>query len=232
MTELRAPVAQRLAAVRSRIEAACTAVRRDPRDVTIVAVTKGFGPQAVEAALHAGLADIGENYYQEAAAKFARIAWVAGARKHFIGRLQRNKAAKIARMFDVVQTVDDLETAALLDRAAAERDAVLDVLVQVNVAADDRQGVAPEQLAQFARSLAARPHLRVRGLMAMGPASQQSTARAFERAQQCFVQLRDALGGADILSMGMSDDLESALAHGATMLRIGSALFGPRPALR
>jgi pyridoxal phosphate enzyme (YggS family) len=218
-----------LRAVRSRIGTALAGAR-EPGDVAILAVTKGFGSEAIEAALAAGLRDIGENYYQEAAEKFKAVAWPAGARKHFIGRVQRNKARRIAALFDVVQTVDDLEVAASLDRGAGASHKTLDVLVQLNVAGDERQGVAPDLLADFARELAAFRNLRVRGLMAMGPADQRFAEDAFARAHASLERLSALVPNATVLSMGMSDDMEVALAHGSTMLRLGSALFGPRPA--
>lgn len=217
-----------LQAVRSRIAAALTD-GRDPNDIRIVAVTKGFGAGAIEAALEAGLAEVGENYYQEAAEKFRSVAWPSGVTRHFIGRVQRNKARRIAALFDVVQTVDDLEVAHSLDRGAAAAHKALDVLVQVNVAGDERQGVPPDLLLDFVRTLLEHRHLRVRGLMAMGPPDVRVTEEAFARAAASLERLRSLVANATVLSMGMSDDMELALAHGATMLRLGSALFGPRP---
>lgn len=229
MMERPATVAAALASVRHRIERACAATGRDPSGVTLVAVTKGFGPEAIESAFAAGLSDIGENYYQEAAAKFRAIRWPPGARRHFIGRIQRNKARRIAADFDLVQTVDDLEIASALDRGAAHAAKSLEVLVQVNVAGDQRQGVPPDLLSDFVRALAERRSLRVRGLMAMGPNDPAAAAEAFARAAQSFERLRAEVSSASILSMGMSDDMDLALAHGSTMLRVGSAIFGPRP---
>lgn len=217
-----------LQAVRSRVASALTD-GRDPNDIRIVAVTKGFGPGAIEAALEAGLAEVGENYYQEAAEKFRSVAWSSGVTRHFIGRVQRNKARRIAALFDVVQTVDDLEVAHSLDRGAAAAHKALDVLVQVNVAGDERQGVPPDLLLDFVRTLLEHRHLRVRGLMAMGPPDVRVTGEAFARAAASLERLRSLVANATVLSMGMSDDMELALAHGATMLRLGSALFGPRP---
>jgi pyridoxal phosphate enzyme (YggS family) len=217
-----------LAAVRARIDAACKHAGRDPSDVAVLAVTKGFPETAVEAALDAGLEDIGENYYQEADAKFRLVRWPAGARRHFIGRLQRNKARRIAGLFDVVQTLDDLEIAGALDRAAAAAGKMLDVLVQVNITGDERQGVAPDLVGDFVKLLSNRPHLRVRGMMAMGPKERDKAEDAFARAAACFERMRSAHPRATILSMGMSDDLELAVAFGSTMLRLGTALFGPR----
>jgi PLP dependent protein len=224
--------AQTLAAVRARISAACEAAGRNSKDITIVAVTKGFGSVEIESALAAGLLDIGENYYQEAADKFAHIVWPCGARRHFIGGVQRNKARRIAALFDMVQTLDKMETAKVLSGGAQDAGTVLDVLLQVNVAGDLRKGVAPDVVPDFALEVAKQPHLRVCGLMAMGPLNRKSTAAAFGRAARCFEQLRNRVPSATILSMGMSDDMDIALAHGSTMLRLGSALFGSRPRQR
>ena len=216
--------------VRSRIERACTASARNPRDITILAVTKGFGADAIEAALAANLTNIGENYYQEAADKFAAISWPIGSVRHFVGRVQRNKARRIAALFDVVQTVDDLAVARALDEGAAAAHKTLNVLVQMNAAGDLRQGVAPHAFADFVSVLGACKNLRVRGLMVIGPSDCKETSAAFERARVRFEQLRSASQGFDTLSMGMSDDLELAIVAGSTMLRIGTALFGARPA--
>src|SRR5207253_5344079 len=138
--------------------------------VGVLAVTKGFGPEAIEAALAVGLKDIGENYLQEAQAKFAAAAWSGRpAKRHFIGHVQSNKARRIAALFDMVQTVDDLEVAAKLDDGARESGKVLDVLLQVNVAGDGRAGIAPKACEAFAQRLAAFGRLRLRGVMAVGP---------------------------------------------------------------
>ncbi len=215
--------------MRSRIAAACAASGNDPRGVSVLAVTKGFGAAAPEAAIAAGLTDIGENYYQEAADKFALVSWPKGVARHFIGRVQRNKARRIAATFDVVQTVADLAVASALDDGAATEGKTLNVLVQLNVANDERQGIAPGDLADFVTALRAREHLRVRGLMIVGPRDPALTATAFSRAAACFAELRLVNPEFDTLSMGMSDDLELAVAAGSTMLRIGTALFGARP---
>ena len=222
-------VARALAALRERIRQALVPSGRDPSTVRIVAVTKRFGPDAVGAAIAAGLTDVGENYYQEAAGKYERVVWPASVRRHFIGRLQRNKAGRIAALFDVVQTVDDLAGADALDDAAAKAGKRLDVLVQVNAAGDLRQGIATADLPGLVARMRERPHLRLRGLMAMGPTDRDRSAAAFARARACFDELRGADASFDVLSMGMTDDLEQACAAGSTMLRIGTALFGARP---
>jgi pyridoxal phosphate enzyme (YggS family) len=217
-----------LSSVRERIQAACLTSNRNPNDVTILAVTKGFGAQAISGAIAAGLCDIGENYFQEAVEKFAHVTWPAKVRRHFIGRVQRNKARRIAAAFDVVQTVDDPRAARALDEGAAAANKLLDVLIQVNVSGDERQGIAPEWVAEFFRELKTLPNLRARGLMVIGPHDRALAQQAFERAEAVFKSLRAASSGIDTLSMGMSDDLDVAVAAGSTMVRIGTALFGMR----
>ena len=228
-------VALALGELRDRIERACAQTGRDAAGIRILAVTKGFGSEAIEAAIAANIADIGENYFQEAQAKFARVAWPTpnGApsrvRRHFIGRVQSNKARKIAGLFDVVQTVGDARIAAALDRGAAEAGKSLDVLIQVNVADDDRNGVPAAQSAELAREITQLPALHLRGVMAVGPLDPARARPAFEAAAAVYRTLAAEYASIDTLSMGMTGDLEVAIAAGTTMLRIGTALFGPRP---
>ncbi len=226
-------MAERLQAVRARIERACARAGRKPADITILAVTKGFGPEAIAAALETSIADIGENYFQEAQAKFARVAWPSSpVRRHFIGKIQRNKARRIAGLFDVVQTVDDPDIAALLDAGASGAGKTLDVLMQLNVAADDRNGVAPQRCAELAERIDKLESLRLRGVMAVGPLNAAAAQPAFARAAAAFRDLAARRPQVDVLSLGMSGDLEDAVAAGATLVRLGTALFGPRPDLR
>jgi pyridoxal phosphate enzyme (YggS family) len=226
-------VALALDALRERIERACAQAGRDAAEIRILAVTKGFGPEAIEAAIAANIADIGENYFQEAQAKFARVAWPATRetplRRHFIGRVQSNKARKIASLFDVVQTVDDERIAAALDRGAAHAGKCLDVLIQLNVADDDRNGVPVAASGALAREIAGLPALRLRGVMAVGPLDQARARPAFDKATAAYRVMAAEYADIDTLSMGMTGDLEVAIAAGTTMLRIGTALFGPRP---
>ena len=224
-------IARRLEEARGRIAAACAAAGRQADDVGILAVTKGFGPEAIEAALQVGLSDVGENYLREAQAKFAAAAWPSRqVKRHFIGHVQRNKARRIGALFDVVQTVDDLEAAALLERGAQEDGKVLDVMLQVNVTGDSRAGIAPADCAAFARALAVRAGLRLRGVMAVGPADPTGSRAAFERAAEALRAVRAVDAQAQVLSVGMTGDLEAAIAAGSTMVRLGTALFGARPA--
>jgi len=226
-------VALALDVLRERIERACAQAGRDAAEIRILAVTKGFGPEAIEAAIAANIADIGENYLQEAQAKFARVAWPATSdalvRRHFIGKVQSNKARKIASLFDVVQTVDDAHIALALDRGATHAGKPLDVLIQVNVADDDRNGVPVAASGALAREITKLPALRLRGVMAVGPLDQTRARPAFDKAAAAYRAIAAEHADIDTLSMGMTADLEVAIAAGTTMLRIGTALFGPRP---
>lgn len=213
-----AAVVDRLAGVRQRI----TAAGVDPARITIVAVTKGFGVEAVRAAAAAGLTDLGENYAPELLAKAPEAATLdPPPRWHFIGRLQRNKVRKLAATVALWQSIDRVE----LGEELARRAPGARVLVQVNAAGEPAKGgCEPAQTAQIVETLG-RLGLVVEGLMAVAPAgSRDGAARAFDlvRGQA------DALGLARC-SMGMSDDYVEAVRAGATMLRLGRALFGPRP---
>jgi hypothetical protein len=195
-----------------------------PSHVTIVAVTKTQPASVLEEAIAAGVSDVGENYLQEARAKFA----AAGGRaftKHFIGHVQSNKAKAIVETFDVVQSVDRIEAGLALAKAAAAAGKRLPVLVQLNISPGERFGVRPEDAPELARALRREESLAVDGVMAIGPlgASPTETARAFELAAGVF----QAVGGT-VLSLGMSEDWREALRAGSTMVRLGSALFGPR----
>jgi pyridoxal phosphate enzyme (YggS family) len=222
-------VARALGELRGRIERACAQAGRDASEISVLAVTKGFGPEAIEAAINANIADIGENYLQEAQAKFASVVWPSRIKRHFIGGVQRNKARKIAALFDVVQTVDSAALADALERGATDAGKTLDVLIQLNVSDDARNGIAPESATELGSAISAHAHLRLRGVMAVGPLDPARSKEAFARAKSAFDALAREQSGVDTLSMGMSDDLEAAIAAGSTMVRIGTALFGPRP---
>lgn len=216
--------------MRARIQRECELAGRRGQDVSLVAATKGFGAEVIAAAIAANLTDIGENYYQEADVKFTRVAWPTyPVRKHFIGRLQRNKARRIAALFDVVQTVDDLAVAAQLDRGAKEAGKPsLDVFVQANISQDDRGGVPTDSCVAFAAELSRFEALRPRGLMAVGPRQSGAVPDAFGRAARAYDAMRAVVPGIEHLSLGMSNDMGEAIRAGSTMLRIGTALFGER----
>ena len=222
-------LAARLAAVREEVGAAARRAGRDVARVGIVAVTKTLPPAAVRAALGAGLADVGENYVQEARAK--RDALGAGGTWHLIGGLQRNKVRLAVAIFDHVQTVDSAAVARALAEEAARAGRRLAVSIQVNAAADPRKrGLSPDDAPALAEAVLGLPELRLDGLMTIGP---QGPA---EQTRSCFRllrELRDDLGkrlGVELphLCMGMSDDFPVAVEEGATLLRLGRALFGDR----
>jgi hypothetical protein len=212
-------VADRLGQVRARIAAA----GGDDR-VRILAVTKGFGPEAVRAALAVGLADVGENYAQELVAKADELQAPEGLRWHFIGRMQRNKVRVAAPHVAVWQSVDRLA----LGEEIARRSHAATVFVQVAVTDEETKGGCPPADVPVLVGDLGRLGLDVRGLMAVGATGSPESARpGFRRLRQ----LADDLGLPDV-SMGMSGDLETAVAEGSTMVRIGTALFGPRPVRR
>jgi hypothetical protein len=223
---------QRLEVVRRTIDAACGRAGRAPGDVRLVAVGKTFAAAAVREAIAAGIADVGENYVQEARAKQIDVgrgeaAW------HLIGGLQRNKVRVAVEVFDWIHTLDDVALAVALDRAAHGLGRRPRVLLQVNVAGEGtKRGMRPEDAATVAAAVARLPALDLRGLMTVPPYTDDpETARPWFRALRT---LRDDLArrlGLPLpdLSMGMSGDYPTAIEEGATLVRIGRALFGPRP---
>jgi pyridoxal phosphate enzyme (YggS family) len=214
-----------------RIEQAARAAGRDPASVRLLAVSKTF-PAADVRAVHAlGQRAFGENYVQEALAKQAALTDVAGLEWHLIGPLQGNKARAAALAFDWVETVDRPRIAERLSAARAASAAPLDVLVQVNVSGEaTKSGIAPADAPALARYVATLPHLRFRGIMGIPePTPDVERLRAqFRALRACFEACRAAGLRADTLSMGMSADLELAIAEGATEVRVGTAIFGAR----
>lgn len=212
----------------------CRAVlRRVPSGVTVVAATKGRSPDEIRAALRAGITHLGENYVQDAEAKRPLVPELAVW--HMIGHLQRNKAAKAARLFEWVQTVDTPELGRRLAAARPLGASPLPVLVEVNIGREEhRPGVLPEGVLPLVQDLARHPQLSVRGLMAVPPLPERP-----EDSRPHFRALRHLLEelnhervvdpALDVLSMGMSEDWEVAVEEGATMIRLGTLLFGPRP---
>ena len=221
-----AALPERLAQVRAEI-ARQQAAGGWTHAVTIVAVTKGFGPEAVTAALEAGLADIGENRVQEALEKMDRVA-APGVRWHLIGHVQRNKAKLVPGRFALVQSVDSLELAEELNRRSRER---LRVLLQVNVAREpQKSGCTPEEAPGLARQIAGLGQLQLDGLMTMAPFTDDEDVQ--RRTFRSLRALRDTIKQDGVwlptLSMGMSADYATAVAEGATAIRLGTVLFGPR----
>lgn len=216
----------RVAAVRERIAAAAERAGRDPGEVTLVAAAKLQSVAAVRAAVAAGVPDIGENYAQELAAKAAEV---EGARWHFIGRLQRNKARLLVAAGALVHSLDSLGSARALGRRAVDAGTVARALVQVEL--DERaaaHGVPAADLADFVAACRQTPGLELAGLMLMPPPSPSPEAARplFRR----LAELAGRLGGEmRALSMGMTADFEVAVEEGATLVRVGTAIFGPRP---
>ena len=226
-------VVENIEKIRARMHAAAKRAGRDPGSVRLVAVSKHQPLEAIREAMAAGQMLFGENYLQEAQEKVAsfgqEVAW------HCIGHLQSNKARIAAEIFDCIETIDRLKLARYLQGRLAELDKTMPVLIQVNVGGEaQKAGVAPEEAAQLCRDLQQFPHLIVQGLMTMPPFVDDP-----EESRDCFRQLRmlgeelvaqGFLGrhGSMELSMGMSGDFEVAIEEGATLVRVGTALFGER----
>lgn len=227
----------RVAAVRERIARAAERAERPPESVTLVAVSKTFPAADVRAAFAAGVRDFGENRVQEAEPKIAALAELAtaGLRWHLIGHLQSNKARRAAALFDAVQSVDSLELGRKLARAAQEAGRPLRLLVQVDLAGEQTKfGVPEPELLNVLEALRAAEPIRVEGLMLLPPFFEDpEQARPFFRRLRSLAAQASAeglLAGRE-LSMGMSHDFEVAIEEGATMVRVGTALFGGRPPL-
>jgi pyridoxal phosphate enzyme (YggS family) len=224
-------VAQNLALVHRRLAEAAHRAGRDPGEVRLVAVSKKVEAARLNQAVAAGQRLFGENYVQEAKGKIAALG--PGLSWHLIGSLQTNKAKEAVALFDLIHAVDRLKLAQALESAAARLGKVQTVLLQVNLAAEDtKSGAAPEALPELLTAAAGLPHLEVTGLMTMPPwFADPEAARPFFRALR---ELRDRLrdiNGLPLpeLSMGMSGDYEVAVAEGATLVRVGTAVFGARP---
>ena len=216
-----AEIAERLAEVRGRIDAAARRAGRDPSSVTLVAVTKTKPLEDLLDAYEAGVRDFGENRVQEAEAKFPHLP--PDAVRHLIGPLQSNKANKAARLADAVHAVDSADIARRLARAAAVEKRRLAVYVEVNTGGEEtKAGVTPADAPTLVEAVRALPELDLRGLMAIPPPGDT---------RPHFVLLRELARGLGLagLSMGMSDDFEAAVEEGATLVRVGTALFGHRP---
>ncbi|HEX6968384.1 MAG TPA: YggS family pyridoxal phosphate-dependent enzyme [Micromonosporaceae bacterium] len=240
LDERRAQLADRLAHVTARIEAACAAAGRDPAEITLIAVTKTYPTSDVLLLAELGVTDFGENRDQEAAVKAPAVAAAQVAvRWHFVGRLQRNKCRSVVGYADLVHSVDSVRLAQALGEAARRgRDRPLDVLVQVSIDGDAARGGAVAGLGDADRDLDTvvtaivnQERLRLAGVMAVAPLDWAPT-EAFARLAELAARLRDRHPQATVISAGMSGDLEAAIRHGATHVRIGSALLGMRNPLR
>ena len=229
-------IRKNLDAVGEIIARAARTAGRNPDEITLIAVTKTFGIDVVRAAVAAGAQDLGENYIQEAREKITTLTEPAGPRPrwHFIGGLQKNKAKYAVRLFDLIHSVDSVELAAELDKRAGLEGKRQDVLIQVNISEEDQKsGVSADGIIQLARSVSVFENLSVRGLMGMPPFGLDP-----EISRPYFVTLRGLSErieeecipgiGMEELSMGMSNDYAVAVEEGATMVRVGTAIFGSR----
>ena len=223
-------LAANLDVVRRRIASACEQAGRDPGEVSLVVVTKFFPATDVRLLADLGVTDVGENRHQEAEVKAAECADL-GLRWHFIGGLQSNKAAAVAAYADVVESLDRAKLVGPLSRGAHARGRDLDVLLQVSLdppGAEHRSGADPAALADLARRVDEAGMLRLRGLMAVAPLGEEPD-EAFARLAEVRADFLREHPDATVLSAGMSGDLEAAIIHGATHVRVGSAVLGPRP---
>ena len=224
-------IEKNLLSVHKRIAAACSAAGRAPGAVELLAVSKTFDAQAVKQAFAAGQRAFGENYIQEAVQKIVELRTLA-LQWHCIGPIQSNKTRLVAEHFDWVHTVDRLKTAQRLSEQRPAHLAPLQVCIQVNVdGGASKSGVPPGDALALAQQVAALPNLRLRGVMSIPePASDFTSASAlFARVKAVFDELNAAGLALDTLSMGMSADLEAAIASGSTLVRVGTAIFGGRP---
>jgi len=227
-------ISANIESVRGRIAAACRRAGRRPEDITLVAVSKTFPAERIREVVRAGVSDIGENYVQEVLPKREALAGEP-IRWHFIGHLQSNKAKSIAAWVTMVHTLDSQALAQELDARAARANRTIDALVEVNTTGEQSKfGISPDQVLPFVRSLEGFPHIRICGLMTIGPflPDPEGSRPMFRRLRELRETLaRHSQQNLDPvhLSMGMTGDFEVAVEEGATLLRIGTALFGSRP---
>lgn len=226
---------QRLARVRANIAAAASACGRDPAEITLVAATKTQSDDTIRAAIAAGITVCGENRVQEFTAHLAAGAY-AGAEVHFIGHLQTNKVKYVVGHVALIHSVSSEKLLLAIDRQAEKLGIVQDILLEVNLAGEEsKSGFSPEAVLPAAGMAASLPHVRLRGLMCIPPVSSGSGKNLpyFSKLARLAVDIRREMGDnkEDVvyLSMGMSDDYQDAVSAGATHVRIGTALFGPRP---
>jgi len=220
-------VAARLSGVRERVERAALRAGRDPREVRLLAISKAQPSEKIRAAYAAGQREFGENYAQELKAKAAELAGLEGLRWHFVGHLQSNKAKLVAPIVDLVHTLDSEPLGRELVKRGSGRSQR--ALIEVNIGGESQKGgVAPEEALGLARSLLAVPGLELKGMMCVPPADQMARP-AFARLRELRDLIAASLGHPlPELSMGMSSDFEEAIEEGATLVRVGTAIFGSR----
>ena len=228
-------LSQNIKAVQERIAAAARAAGRDPGEISLCAATKVQTDDTIRAAIAGGVRLCGENRVQELTAHLEADAY-AGAEVHFIGHLQTNKVRQVVGKVSLIHSVDSERLLRAIDAQADKLGVVQNILLEVNIAGEESKGgISPEELPRLAELAAGCPHVRLRGLMAIPPISSLPGAnrRYFSEMRNLFVdimkKMSDNQGVMDCLSMGMSADYEDAIAEGATLVRVGTALFGPRP---
>ena len=223
--------------IKERIAAAARRAGRDPQEITLCAATKVQTDDTIRAAIAAGVEVCGENRVQELCAHLETDAYAGAKQVHFIGHLQTNKVNKVVGSVELIHSVDSLRLLQAIDKQAGKLGIVQDILLQVNIGGEESKGgVEPEGLEELARQAVQMDHVRLRGLMAIPPIAHEPGANThyFVKMRQLFVDMRAKIAhnesDMDCLSMGMSGDYEDAIAQGATLVRVGTALFGPRPA--
>ena len=226
---------ENIARVKANMARAAAEAGRDPGEVTLVAATKVQTSDTIRAAIAAGITVCGENRVQELTAHLDDYAY-DGARVHFIGHLQTNKVRFVVGRVDLIESVDSLRLLEAVERQAEKLNLVQDILLEVNIGREESKGgCLPEDLPALARQAMVLPHVRLRGLMSIPPAAAAPGANRsfFAETRQLYVDIRRQIGDnntdIDCLSMGMSGDYEDAIREGATLVRVGTALFGPRP---
>ena len=225
-------IAENIAQVRANIEAAAQEAGRDPKEITLVGASKMNDAAACREAIAAGIDALGENRVQELIQKLSEHAY-DGAPLHFIGHLQRNKVKQVVGHVDLIQSVGSIELLDEIEKVAAARDLVQDILLEVNIGREEaKSGFAPDAVFQAAEAAMSRPHVRVRGLMTIPPvdADRDANMRYFDKVRALYVDINTNLFHNELkyLSMGMSGDYEDAIRTGATMVRVGTAIFGAR----
>ena len=225
-------IAENIARVRANIAAAAREAGRSPEEITLVGASKMNGAPACREAIAAGIDALGENRVQEMTAKLAEHAY-DGAPLHFIGHLQRNKVRQVAGKVSLIQSVGSLELLEEIEKTAGKLEIVQDILLEVNIGREEaKSGFLPERLLPGAEAALEKSHVRVLGLMPIPPAEadREENLRYFDKVRALFLDMEEKLfhNGLQVLSMGMSGDYEDAVRAGATMVRVGTAIFGSR----
>ena len=225
-------IAENIAQIRANIAAAAEAAGRDPKEITLVGASKMNDAAACREAIAAGIDALGENRVQEMTAKLAENAY-EGAPLHFIGHLQRNKVKQVVGRVELIQSVGSLELLDEIEKVAAKCDLVQDILLEVNIGGEEaKSGFAPDEVFTAAEAALTKTHVRVLGLMTIPPANadRDTNMQYFRKVQALYVDINEKLFHNELkcLSMGMSGDYEDAVLAGATMVRVGSAIFGAR----